>query len=393
VQPPPVLLSIVPALQGGAGHMLNYHLAVGRAAAINGWRATVVTSVDHGLQEFPSGWSATLATGDLELGLPGLIRKGRVATLFRQTWKFAASIQEAASRELSRSEGDCILFLERFNGPELLGFWLAVRRLPESRVRAWLMFRQEPSAMGKFGAMYCAIARRMAARLPGRFNLLVDSEPLRVALQRECGLPADVMPIPHTGVTEAAAFPKQPGELVCWWPGAPRAEKGWDVMRQIASAEVSPDLPALRLVAARSAGLQARAGSRVSIHALDDALDPLAYQRWLHTADAVLLPYDAQRYRASTSGIFTEAVVAGAVPFVTAGTWMAYELQRFGLGELVCDWSRADIADRIAAGLARESVKEPLARMRLAYGRYHSEESFAQAMRDLAGPRTRHNAA
>jgi negative regulator of sigma E activity len=85
--------------------------------------------------------------------------------------------------------------------------------------------------------------------------------------------------------------------------------------------------------------------------------------------------------------------VAGAVPFVTAGTWMAYELQRFGLGELVCDWSRADIADRIAAGLARESVKEPLARMRLAYGRYHSEESFAQAMRDLAGPRTRHNAA
>jgi hypothetical protein len=393
VQPPPVVLSIVPALQGGAGHMLNYHLAVGRAAALNGWRAAVATSAEHGLQELPAGWSPTLATGDLELGLPKLVAKGRVATLFRQAWAFAASIEVAALRELSRTEGDCILFLERFNGLELLGFWLAVRRLPASRTRAWLMFRHEPSTMGSFGAIYCAVARRMAARLRGRFNLLVDSEPLRVAVQRECKLPADVMPIPHTGVVDAAPFPKQAGELVCWWPGAPRAEKGWDAMRRIASSDVSPHLSALRLVAARSAGLQAQAGSRVAVHELDDALDPPTYQRWLHTVDAVLLPYDVQRYRAATSGIFTEAVVAGAVPFVSAGTWMAYELERFGLSELVCDWSRANIADNIASAVPRESMKERLARMRAGYARYHSEESFAQKMRELTGPRTRHNPA
>lgn len=393
MQPPSSLLSIVPALQAGAGHMLNYHLAVGRAAAINGWRHAVATSAEHGLQALPADWHPALATGDLELGLPGLVAKGRVATLLRQTWAFAASIEEAAKRELARTAGDCILFLERFNGPELLGFWLAVRRLPASRIRAWLMFRHEPSAMGRFGAAYCAIARRMAARLPGRFNLLVDSEPLRAALERECKLPAVVMPIPHTGVVDAAPFPKQAGELVCWWPGAPRAEKGWDVMRRIAGSHLSADGPALRLVAARSAGLHARAGSRISVHPLDGALDPPIYQRWLHTADAVLLPYDTQRYRFATSGIFTEAVVAGAVPLVTAGTWMAFELQRFGLSQLVCDWSRADLADGIAAAIIRDSMEEPLARMRAEYARYHSEESFAQAMRELLASRTRHNAA
>lgn len=363
--------------------MLTYHLAVGRSAGINGWRHAVVTSPEHGLQSLPPGWTAVLATGDLELGLPKLVAKGRIATLFAQTRAFAASIEEAAKRELSLTEGDCILFLERFNGPELLGFWLALRRLPASRIRAWLMFRHEPSAMGSFGAVYCALARRMAARLQGRFKLLVDSEPLRFALERECRLPASVMPIPHTGIAAAAPFAKPEGELICWWPGAPRAEKGWDVMRRIAGAQVSPDLPALRIVAARSADLQARSGSRISVHAVDDGLDPSTYQQWLHTADAVLLPYESRRYRAATSGIFTEAVVAGAVPLVSPGTWMDYELQRFGLSQLVCDWSRDDIADQIAKAIMSGSVKEKLPEMRIAYARYHSEESFAKTIREL----------
>jgi hypothetical protein len=38
-------------------------------------------------------------------------------------------------------------------------------------------------------------------------------------------------------------------------------------------------------------------------------------------------------------------------------------------------------------------MKERLARMRAGYARYHSEESFAQKMRELTGPRTRHNPA
>ena len=54
--------------------------------------------------------------------------------------------------------------------------------------------------------------------------------------------------------------------------------------------------------------------------------------------DFVLLPYDKKIYAECNLGIFVEAIVAGKITLVSADTWMAYELNKFKLTELVIDW-------------------------------------------------------
>jgi glycosyltransferase involved in cell wall biosynthesis len=56
------------------------------------------------------------------------------------------------------------------------------------------------------------------------------------------------------------------------------------------------------------------------------------YYRLLASADVVLCPYDAQAYRARSSGVFAEAVAAGKPTIVPANTWMA-AAQEPGAGE------------------------------------------------------------
>lgn len=63
-------------------------------------------------------------------------------------------------------------------------------------------------------------------------------------------------------------------------------------------------------------------------------LSPEQYRRLIEQAGVVLVPYRRENYVARSSGIFAEAVAAGAPCLVTAGTWMArlaepYRQERF----------------------------------------------------------------
>lgn len=62
------------------------------------------------------------------------------------------------------------------------------------------------------------------------------------------------------------------------------------------------------------------------IDLLGGPLDAPAYAAELLRADAVLLPYDQDRYRSRCSGVMLEALAAAATPIVTGGGWMARQL-------------------------------------------------------------------
>lgn len=376
--------------------MLGYHLAVGRAAAINGWRHVVATSPEHGLAALPPGWHATLETGALETGLPQMARQGRLGMLVRQMARFSRSVAAAIRAELDANRGPCIVFVERFNGPELLAILWAAWRLDRSRLHLWVMFRQEPSAMGVPGMLYVAVGRALAALFGrGQFRLLADSEPLAESLSRSFSRPAHVMPIPHTHVDGGPPGARSGQEVLCWWPGSARPEKGLDAVLRLASLgshdAAAPHKP-LRLVVSRESGLARQAGP-VAVEPVDDVLSPQDYQMWLRTADVLLLPYSAQRYRTSTSGIFAECIAAGKISVVTPDTWMAVALARHDLAELVLDWSAPDLPARIARVASDPSIKRKVEAMRTAFLRFHCEESFAHEMRTLfppASPSTAH---
>jgi hypothetical protein len=80
-------------------------------------------------------------------------------------------------------------------------------------------------------------------------------------------------------------------------------------------------------------------GDRPNVELVDGPLDDAAYVDQLHRADVALLAYDHDRYRTRLSAILLEALVAGAVPIVTGGGWMARQLAG----------AQADHAARIAA--------------------------------------------
>jgi glycosyltransferase involved in cell wall biosynthesis len=61
----------------------------------------------------------------------------------------------------------------------------------------------------------------------------------------------------------------------------------------------------------------------------------------------VLLAYDPAFYRWRDSGVYREALMLGAPVLVTAGTWMAREVEERGNGLVIEDLSAAAIADCI----------------------------------------------
>ncbi len=379
------LISLLPDAHGGVGHHVGYHASVGKAATACGWRHTALVSADETRARLPVGWRTVLRTGLLTRGLPESMRKGKLLSLFGDMRTFARSLAAEVNAELAVQPGECILFLDDFNGPQLLAVYWAMRRLPRARLHFWLLWRYDPMAGGAIGWIYRNVALLLAKLFPsGQFQLLTDSEPLACALEHALGLPAKVMPIPHTAMSASGSMPRREDEIVCWWPGAPRPEKGLAEIRALVDAgRADRGTQPLRVVLSTAAGVRGK-GCEVEVQEIPAALSASDYQAWMQTADFILLPYDPARYRLATSGIFAECLAAGKIPLTRRGTWMEFELARFGLQELALDWRdpRA-ILDAIRAMRSDASLRQRLDQFRRAFLAFHSEPSFAREMQAL----------
>lgn len=382
-EPPFTLISVVPELHAGTGHVLGYHTSVGEAARIAGWRHAALVPHDHGAQALPEGWRPVLRPGTLTAGLLDAIRGRRLRRLVDDTALFADSVREGVAAVLDGIDSRGALFVERFNGAQLLGVVRASRRLRDERLGFWLMFRQDLRSTGFVGRLaYRWAVNRLARDWGDRFRLLADSESLAGELERELGLRAHVMPIPHTHRSTSKPFAKNPGEIVCWWPGAPRPEKGLAAIRALAALPGETTPARIRLVVSEETVLDE--GGAVPVQRVPARLSEEDYDRWLVTADAILLPYDAARYRHSTSGIFAECIVAGSVPLVSAGTWMAQELARDGLERLVFDWRDARALPGAIRAICEDAdVHQRLSRLRERFAAFHCEASYAREMRSV----------
>ncbi|NGX56918.1 MAG: hypothetical protein K1060chlam5_01171, partial [Candidatus Anoxychlamydiales bacterium] len=78
------------------------------------------------------------------------------------------------------------------------------------------------------------------------------------------------------------------------------------------------------------------------INFLSSHLTRSEYNEKMSNAKLILLPYDEESYRYRTSVIFVEAIVSGIIPTTTKNTWMASELVKYDLEDLIVDWERPD---------------------------------------------------
>jgi hypothetical protein len=169
--------------------------------------------------------------------------------------------------------------------------------------------------------------------------------------------------------------------LKCWWPGEPRPEKGWAVI-QTCSQLRHPRAEDIELIIAETAGIQSVNGGP-AIRRLPAHLSRADYVRILAESDVILLPYDANTYRERTSGIFVESVLANKIPIVTAGTWMADELQQHQLQALALDWNSPALLEDLWRVSMDAQVRQQLAVLRNVYAARHSESNYARVLQML----------
>jgi hypothetical protein len=374
----PTLISLIPFLWGGKGHMYGYHLSVGRAARLLGWKHTAVIAATESFSDLPEGWEACLDTDSLES--PG-IRKLFVLPLLIGVCRFARSISRYLHKLDSVNTGPKILFLERFNPYQLLSLTLSLSLSRYRDLQIWLLYRHRPDANDRYKFVYLILTKIISKRYKEQLQLLTDSELLKKSLSPFFRLPVTVMPIPHTVTSPPRPRPDRSQEIVCWWAGPPREAKGLQNVRYLLSL-TTPSANALRLVVAKSSELVAIPDG-MKLELINDALSPSEYAMWLFKSDMILLPYDAHYYREETSGIFIEAVVAGKIPVVSDDTWMAFELRKYNLDELIVDWRSPGILAKLAEISKRRDLKHKIDLLREEYSKYHNEGVYASTMKEI----------
>ena len=384
--PTPTVVALIPGLINEEGHHFNYHLSVAKAAELLNWGHLSAVPRTCEIKKLPPQWLKCLVAP-----------RGRTLFSRKLNGPLVCKAPIGFSRSLYRFFREkviplrCpIIFIETFQFWHLAVLATVLLFIPTERLSLWILHRHDHRSVrrlchGLFLREF--VIKGVALRLKQvlgkhQFRLLTDSQLLKNSLSVFFNQPVTVMPIPHTEVTAEESFPKRAGEIVAWWPGAARAEKGWNAIQHLANLS-TPGASRIRLVAGVGSNLvSVPNGMRVQL--TPDILTRSEYIKWLKTCDLILLPYRSKRYAASTSGIFVECIVAGKIPLVTQGTWMASELKAHHLDALIVeDWTNAALVTRLLKIATDAEVRRKIDMMQEAYKSYHNVKSYSVMMQSL----------
>jgi len=298
------------------------------------------------------------------------------------------------------------LFFQHANLAELL-VADRLRRAPSgATVHLHLVLRYSPDLInaGFFAATeFASLLKRIAGPGALRVHFLTDSERLS-AEYRALGVgQVATIPVPVVlPVEEPAAL--EAGRVDVAFLGSARVEKGFC------------ELPALVQAMARESGGRAvRTVVQITRNSPDprvrDTLEELrrmeralpsgvlelrdspvpmpVYYSWMRSAGIVLLPYISDKYNASTSGIFVEAICFGVPVLAPANSWMAdtieeaQRVQGLRIGEVFAALEQIPaIVARMASDLAR--YRADVRGFSPVWRRTHNPESCVQALLAVA---------
>ncbi|MEW6540783.1 MAG: hypothetical protein AB1402_04090 [Bacillota bacterium] len=360
-----------------AGHDVDYNKSFGRAVEEIGFvHAAVVPKSWQTFSDLPSRWFPCLE--------PGRHSSSRFSPArFLKMISLSSSMAGCIKKHVFPMSDRIVLFIESFWSFHLVALYLALWRMSRKHVEIFLLFRwnvtRKPQRL-LYKIMIWLIEKKVGT---ASLRLLTDSVLLQNALSTFLGKAVSVLPIPHTEfpVRDHGDGRKRDDRLRIWWPGMPHAVKGLNVVRTILK-ETGAFARQFVIVAARSSNLVSVDGGARS-ELIPDYLSRRDYEMRMMESDIVLLPYDKEAYRESTSGIFVEAIVAGKVPLVTSGTWMAKELERFQLEELVFDWSSEGILETVSKLSENQNMIVKLKRMRESYIAYHNGGNYTRSLNAL----------
>jgi len=359
----------MPMLYEELGHAYSYNLCVSEAAAKNGWEFIGLIPKGVMIPGLPKHWKKILANNNWE----------EKKSFFQRMQKFISNIfpLQKFFKEIKREES--IFFLEHFTLLQVAALAVALLLRP-AKIQLWLLHRYH--CRGLKSKLYCFF-HGFFAFLLGKDNvkLLTDSELLAKDQQVVFRKNVIVLPIPHGHLVTREKAKKNTDTFFFWWPGgSTRAAKGLHEIQTFAQ-QLKQKKHNVQLILADN--LKELFGISSNYLYIPRVLQREEYEKWMNAAEIVLLPYDPVVYQFGTSGILVEAVIAGKMPFVRDGSWLAYELKRFGLDELIIDWTREDLLEHILAVHCNATVQKKLAEMRTSYASFHSLETYAAMLQNI----------
>lgn len=354
------LISIIPDLKDGNGHMLFYHKALGDSLKILGIKHSVLYFSQEMNVELTE-WRNCIKIGSLDQSIKIYIKKLNPFQIIIDCINFIDSI----NKNLTYKNRN-ILFIERFNLPELycLGILSIIKKCP-----LVILFRHDQNYL-RAAIFYKIIIYIINFLNNKKLLLLTDSSVLTTNLEKYFHTQINTLPIPLN-------LPKlnkkqEDGMINVWWPGAPREDKGPEIVLKLFD-ELITNKKNIKLFI--SSELTDKKNSNVVY--LNKYLTDELYLKYLNESDVIFLPYSKIKYKSSTSNIFVEAILLKKKVLVTKGTWMESELKNFGLECLAVDWEKCEIAGKIEDIYRDESIIGKIECMSNLYSKFHSIIGFS----------------
>lgn len=367
--------ALLPRFFSRVGHIFHYHIAVEKAVKLMGWTYTAYIPKKTNLPNLPPNWLNMLAN-DISEKPKGFYLKLKVLIEnMRPFWSILKKIE---------NQEDAIMFIEHFELQHLASLSIVLFFL-SPRFHFWILYRYELENRQIKSGLYRFFLWYMRKKLGNnKVKCFTDSELLAKSLEKDLHCFIQVVPIPHTEGAKKHKADKKEKKVIeriqFWWPGGLiREDKGLSkILKLFHLLRVREDI---RLVVAENS--REIFASFPNADFIPSDLSREEYVIQMKKSDLILLPYSGKDYSQRTSGIFVEAITLGAIPVTTKGTWMAYELQRFDLAELIFTWEEPKILDQLCNLLINQEVKNKLEKMQLAYEKFHSLEGFAFVLQNL----------
>lgn len=354
--------SIAQYAHNDSGHFFHYHSSVQKALQGHLAHFSAYIPLNSEISALPTGWKKWFH--------PFYNKKGRKKFL-----KDCIKLFKQPSRE------NRIFFLEFFGRKDFRIFSWAALLFAKKTDTLWILYRDDLSTRRQKDQRYIRFySLLLKLKFKNRFTPLTDSELLADYYKKWFKRDLAVLPIPHTEYRPFPPFFKKEA-LILSWPGHPRKEKGeLDIKRLVQipdskATSIELDVSGATLLPPIKNGLQ--------LHLRKALLTQEEYFSSLHRADVILLPYDPTMYQWRTSGPFVEAILAGKLPLVKEGSWLAHELKRFDLPELIVDWENPLFFTHLFEITHNETVYQKLKNMQTAYAAIHSEKQFGEKLKNL----------
>lgn len=362
--------ALLPRLISELGHIFAYHLSVQNTVQWVGWNYIAYLPKKTKVSPLPKGWKAVLANDVLEESKTYLQRLGIFLGNIGPFRTIFKSIESKASE---------IIFIEHFELQHLASLVVSLVFL-KPKFHFWILFRYELEGKSIKAAICRCFLSYMCQKLgKEKVKCLTDSTLLAKSLEKDLQFPFVVIPIPHTEKTLGREKQKI-SKYQFWWPGGLlREEKGLSKIGLL--IHLLKERDDIKVIVAEQARKLFKNSS--NLHFVDNFLSRSEYVGWMEAADLILLPYSGRDYSQRTSGIFVEAISLGAIPVTTEGTWMAYELMQFELGELIFKWDESDLLDRLVHLPNNSQVRKKIEKMQSHYQKFHSPEGFISVIQKI----------